>query len=99
MGDLCDNCPETFNPLQEDINHNLIGKICTVTSITFNHLLEDINHNLMGMICTVTSITINHLLEDINHNLIGNNPDPAIAFSRIRINKKSGIRILDPTKF
>ena len=28
VGDVCDNCPESFNPDQEDYNHNLIGDAC-----------------------------------------------------------------------
>jgi len=28
FGDLCDNCPDMFNPDQSDINENGVGDIC-----------------------------------------------------------------------
>ena len=30
VGDLCDNCPEDYNPFQEDIDNNGIGDACDI---------------------------------------------------------------------
>jgi len=61
VGDVCDNCPDVYNPDQKDENQNGIGDVCerdtTSPTVTINH------HPVLDIHPT-TSITFNVIATD-----------------------------------
>ncbi len=51
IADVCDNCPENYNPIQEDIDNDNIGDVCDNCPIYYNPGQENADGDENGDVC------------------------------------------------
>jgi len=51
FADVCDNCPDTYNPTQADMDNDTFGDACDNCPITYNPNQEDTDSDTYGDVC------------------------------------------------